>query len=38
MKLITESAKTPITYDLLILIVELYSPKNDNKHPSGMKS
>ena len=38
MNLITESAKTPTTYVLLFLIVALYSPKNDNKHPSGMKS
>ena len=33
----TESAKEPTIYDFLILIA-LYSPKNDNKHPSEMST
>ena len=35
---VSESAKKPTTYDLLFLIVALYSSKNDNKYPSGMKN
>ena len=33
----TESAKELTPYDLLFLIA-IYSPNNDNKHPSEMKN
>ena len=33
----TESARERTVYDLLFLIV-IYSPKNDNKHPSKMRN
>ena len=33
----TESAKELTFYDLLIIIA-IYSPKNDNKHPSEMSN
>ena len=33
----TDSAKERTVYDLLCLIA-IYSPKNDNKHPSKMRS
>ena len=33
----TESAKELTLYDLLFLIA-IYSPNNDNKHPSEMKN
>ena len=33
----TQSAKELILYDLLFLIA-IYSPNNDNKHPSEMRN
>ena len=33
----TKSGEKPTTYDFLFLVV-IYSPKNDNKHPSEIRN